>query len=130
MDDADQGMEASTATIRDRVRGQNAVTLNHQRAIYTEKLRPSLVMSGTGPFRLHMNRPAVLFSGLLTRLFVLNRTNLPFQATQRLLVALKLSLVGFDLGAVGSKLFAVSRQLLVVEPDLVLEGLFLLLVRS
>jgi hypothetical protein len=41
MDDADQGMEASTATIRDRVRGQNAVTLNHQQAIYTEKLRPS-----------------------------------------------------------------------------------------
>ena len=41
MDDADQGMEASAATIRDRVRRQNAVTLNHQQAIYTEKLRPS-----------------------------------------------------------------------------------------
>src|SRR5262245_60149918 len=34
-------MEASAATIRDRVRRQNAVTLNHQQAIYTEKLRPS-----------------------------------------------------------------------------------------
>ena len=42
MDDADQGMEASAATIRDRVRRQNAFTLNHQQAIYTEKLRPSL----------------------------------------------------------------------------------------
>ena len=41
MDDADQGMEASVATIRDRVRRQNAVTPNHQQAIYTEKLRPS-----------------------------------------------------------------------------------------
>jgi len=41
MDDADQGMEASAATIRDRVRRQNAFTLNHQQAIYTEKLRPS-----------------------------------------------------------------------------------------
>jgi hypothetical protein len=34
-------MEASAATIRDRVRRQNAVTLNHQQAIYTEKLTPS-----------------------------------------------------------------------------------------
>jgi hypothetical protein len=42
MDDADQGMEASAATIRDRVRRKNAVTLNHQQAIYTEKLRPSV----------------------------------------------------------------------------------------
>ena len=41
MDDADQGMEAGAATIRDRVRMQNAVTLNYQRAIYTEKLSPS-----------------------------------------------------------------------------------------
>jgi hypothetical protein len=41
MDDADQGMEASAAAIRDRVRRQNAVTLNHQQAIYTEKLSPS-----------------------------------------------------------------------------------------
>src|SRR5262245_17654293 len=41
MDDADQGMEASAATIRDRVRRENAVTLNHQQAIYTIKLRPS-----------------------------------------------------------------------------------------
>jgi transposase-like protein len=41
MDDDDQGMEASAATIRDRVRRRNAVTLNHQQAIYTEKLRPS-----------------------------------------------------------------------------------------
>jgi hypothetical protein len=41
MDDADQGMEASAATIRDRIRRRNAVTLNHQQAIYTEKLRPS-----------------------------------------------------------------------------------------
>ena len=41
MDDADHGMEASAATIRDRVRRQNAVTLNHQQAIYTENLRPS-----------------------------------------------------------------------------------------
>ena len=41
MDDADQGMEASAAAIRDRVRRQDAVTLNHQQAIYTEKLRPS-----------------------------------------------------------------------------------------
>ena len=41
MDDANQGMEASAATIRDRIRRQNAVTLNHQQAIYTEKLRPS-----------------------------------------------------------------------------------------
>src|SRR5262245_60562000 len=49
MDDADQGMEASAATIRDRVRGQNAVTLNHQQAIYTEKLRPS-------SFRVRANR--------------------------------------------------------------------------
>src|SRR5262245_4742506 len=47
MDDADQGMEASAATIRDRVRGQNAVTLNHQQAIYTEKLRPSISRRAT-----------------------------------------------------------------------------------
>src|SRR5262249_22328361 len=42
MDDADQGMEASAATIRDCVRRQNAVTLKHQQVIYTEKLRPSI----------------------------------------------------------------------------------------
>jgi hypothetical protein len=30
-----------TAWIRDRVRRQNAVTIKHQQAIYTEKLRPS-----------------------------------------------------------------------------------------
>jgi hypothetical protein len=41
MDDADQGMEAGAATIRDRVRRRNAVTLNYQRAIYTKNLRPS-----------------------------------------------------------------------------------------
>lgn len=41
MDDADQGMESSAATIRDRIRRQNAVTLNHRQVIYTEKLRPS-----------------------------------------------------------------------------------------
>jgi len=41
MDDADQGMEASAATIRDRNRRQNAVTLDDQRAIYTKNLRPS-----------------------------------------------------------------------------------------
>src|SRR5262249_1389173 len=46
MDDADQGMEASAATIRDSVRRKNAVTLNHQQAIYTEKLRPSGVPTG------------------------------------------------------------------------------------
>jgi hypothetical protein len=44
MDDADQGMEASAAAIRDRVRRQNAITLNHQPAIYTEKLRPSCAL--------------------------------------------------------------------------------------
>jgi len=36
-------MEASAATIRDSVRRKNAVTLNHQQAIYTEKLRPSFL---------------------------------------------------------------------------------------
>jgi len=41
MDDANQGMEASAATIRDRVRRQNAITLNNEQAIYTENLRPS-----------------------------------------------------------------------------------------
>jgi hypothetical protein len=41
MDEADQELEAGTATIRDCVRRQNAVTLKHQKAIYTEKLRPS-----------------------------------------------------------------------------------------
>jgi hypothetical protein len=49
MDDADQGMEASAATIRDRVRRQKAVTLNHQQAIYTEKLRPSLRSQDVNP---------------------------------------------------------------------------------
>jgi len=34
--DADQGMEASAATIRDYIRRQNAVALNYQRAIYAE----------------------------------------------------------------------------------------------
>ncbi len=33
--------EAVFKLLRDRVRRQNAVTLNHQQAIYTEKLRPS-----------------------------------------------------------------------------------------
>src|SRR5262249_51012792 len=49
MDDADQGMEASAATIRDRVRRQNAVTLKHQQAIYTEKLRPSIFFFSLSP---------------------------------------------------------------------------------
>jgi len=41
MDDADQGMEAGAATIRDRVRRQNAVTLNYQQGHLPENLRPS-----------------------------------------------------------------------------------------
>src|SRR5262245_35647156 len=45
MDDADQGMEASAAAIRDCVRRQNAVTLNDEQAIYTENLRPSFQVS-------------------------------------------------------------------------------------
>ena len=48
---SNQGMEASAATIRDRIRRQNAVTLNHQQAIYTEKLRPSRVFCRTSPAR-------------------------------------------------------------------------------
>jgi hypothetical protein len=34
--------EAGATTIRDRFRRKNAVTLKHQRAIYTEKLTPSI----------------------------------------------------------------------------------------
>src|SRR5215813_14100407 len=61
MDDADQGMEASAATIRDSVRRKNAVTLNHQQAIYTEKLRPSgLMLICHGPWLL----PAVCAASL------------------------------------------------------------------
>jgi len=41
MDDADRGLEASAARIRDRVRRQIAVTANHQHAIYTKDLRTS-----------------------------------------------------------------------------------------
>src|SRR5262249_10841224 len=45
---ADPGLEAGVATIRDRDRRQNAVTLNHQQAIYTEKLRPSAPKENPG----------------------------------------------------------------------------------
>src|SRR5262252_99293 len=60
MDDADQGMEASAATIRDRVRRQNAVTLNHQQAVYTKKLRPSRDRMTTGNPSLNLPVPLSL----------------------------------------------------------------------
>jgi hypothetical protein len=66
MDDADQGMEASAATIRDRVRRQNAVTLNHQQAIYTKKLSPSFpkahIDRTVAHFRLVVQHRSALYS--------------------------------------------------------------------